>query len=730
MLYHSQGKYCVTLMKKKLPPKFDDYASNPFQLLGMQTNKSQAQITVFSPHTKAIEVESPTNPMKRIGDSDFFYWQGKSDKVNEHYTLNITYDNNVKHSAIDPYTFSNCIPDYDLQIHSEGNHWHIYEYLGANEKTIDGINGVLFAVWAPNAKRVSVVGGFNAWDGRRHPMQNRHGVWEIFIPGIEHGELYKFEVVDNHNQLKLKTDPYGKYFEMRPDTSAIVQKNSDYIWQDNLWLQNRQTTNVYHQPFSVYEVHLGSWKRDDNHYFLNYKDLAHDIVSHVKELGFTHIELLPITEHPLDASWGYQTLGYYAPTSRFGTPDDFRYFVDYCHQNNIGIILDWVPAHFPTDDHGLARFDGTALYEHADPRKGEHRDWGTYIFNYGRNEVNNFLVANALYWIEEFHLDGLRVDAVASMLYLDYSREANDWIPNEHGGNENLEAIKFIQHLTSVTDSQHPGTIMIAEESTAFPGVTQSTSVNGLGFHMKWNMGWMHDSLEYFQHDPVHRAHHHDKLTFGLMYAFTENFVLPFSHDEVVHGKGSMLNKASGDEWQKFANLKVLYTFMFTYPGKKLLFMGNEFGQTTEWNEDTGLPWHLLEHKNHQGVQKLVQDLNNLYTQKSALHYYDFGNEGFQWIDCNDKDHSIISYIRKHNGKNIIVILNFTPIPRNNYNVGSPIGGQFKEILNSDSSYYDGENIGNHGIIYANSSSNTDFPYSLNVNLPPLGGLILEPCED
>ncbi|HFD32776.1 MAG TPA: 1,4-alpha-glucan branching protein GlgB [Gammaproteobacteria bacterium] len=722
----SNGKNPV---KQKHTPVFEEYAHNPHQVLGPKINGDQLEITVFSPHTLSVELESDKHPMQRIESSDYFYWQGECSEISQHYRLNVVYDNKATYSFIDPYSFSQCIPEFDLHIHAQGNHWHSYEFLGANEKLIDNVHGILFAVWAPNAKRVSVVGSFNAWDGRRHPMQNQQGVWELFIPGIDQGELYKFEIVDQHGQLKLKTDPYGKHFELRPDTSAIVQKTSQYQWQDSNWLEKRKNAENQHQPFSIYEVHLGSWKRDNNHYFLNYRDLAHDIVSYVKELGFTHIELLPITEHPLDASWGYQTLGYYAPTSRFGSPDDFRYFVDYCHQNNIGVILDWVPAHFPMDDHGLARFDGTALYEHEDPRKGEHRDWGTYIFNYGRNEVNNFLVANALYWIEEFHIDGLRVDAVASMLYLDYSREPNDWIPNEYGGNENLEAIKFIQHLNSVTTEQFPGTVMIAEESTAWPNVTRPTSENGLGFHMKWNMGWMHDTLEYFQYDAIHRSHHHDKLTFGLMYAFTENFVLPFSHDEVVHGKGSLINKMSGDEWQRFANLKALYTFMFTYPGKKLLFMGNEFAQTSEWNQDVGLPWHLLDHNRHKGVQALIRDLNHLYASKSPLHYHDFEGEGFQWIDCEDNSQSIISYLRKHHGKNVIVILNFTPVPRKNYVIGCPHDGQFKEIFNSDSSYYSGENIGNHGIIYANPTPRSHFPYSLSVTIPPLAGLILEHCE-
>jgi len=721
-------------VNKTTPPLFDNYASNPFQVLGLHTENDVANITVFSPHTLSVCIDATSRPMNRIENSDYFFWQGKKSEIDKHYRLHISYDNHVQHSFVDPYSFRHCIPAYDLHIHAQGNHWHIYDFLGANEKTIDGINGILFAVWAPNAKRVSVVGSFNAWDGRRNPMgrsiHHQYGVWELFVPGISQGERYKFEIVNHSQKLSLKTDPYGRHFELRPDNSAIVQKKSRYTWQDDQWIKKRAATSPQHRPITCYEVHLGSWKRDHNHYFINYRDLAHDLVDYIKQLGFTHIELLPITEHPFDGSWGYQTLGYYAPTSRFGTPDDFRYFVDYCHQQNIGVILDWVPAHFPTDEYGLARFDGTALYEHEDPRKGEHRDWGTYIFNYGRNEVKNFLVANALFWVEEFHLDGLRVDAVASMLYLDYSREPGDWVANEYGGNENLEAIEFIKHLTSVMHSQHPGTLLIAEESTAWPGVTKATTENGLGFDMKWNMGWMHDSLKYFKYDPIYRAHHHDKLTFGLMYAFSEYFMLPFSHDEVVHGKGSLINKMAGDEWQKHANLKLLYTFMFTYPGKKLLFMGCEFAQTSEWNEDTGLPWHLLQDERHQATQTLVSDLNHLYSQHSALHYFDFDPNGFQWINCDDKQHSVLSYIRKHNRKVILVVLNFTPIPRKNYYLGCPYGGAYKELFNSDSSHYKGGNIGNHGIIHASESANTHFPYSLCINLPPLGGLIFEPVEN
>lgn len=523
----------------------------------------------------------------------------------------------------------------------------------------------------------------------------------------------------------VKTDPYGQQFEFRPQTASIVVDETKYQWQDRRWMDRRKNHDWMQEAMSVYEVHLGSWRRDEQGNFMSYQQLAIELVDYVKEMGFTHIELLPITEHPLDMSWGYQTTGYFAPTSRHGTADDFRYFVDICHQNNIGIILDWVPAHFPKDAFALAKFDGTALYEHQDPRKGEHRDWGTLIYNYSRNEVKNFLLASANFWLEEYHLDGLRVDAVASMLYLDYSREDGDWVPNMYGGNENLEAIDFMRQMNSITHEQHPGTVVIAEESTSWPQVTRPTWTGGLGFSMKWNMGWMHDMLSYMQQDPVHRMHHHDHLTFGMLYAFSENFVLPFSHDEVVHGKGSMLNKMPGDDWQRFANLRLLYTFMFTYPGKKLLFMGCEFGQGTEWNFNQALDWYVLDYPSHNGLKTQIKDLNKLYTSHRALYQHDFEHEGFEWIDCNDVSHSIISYRRKTAKEELIVILNFTPIPRDNYRIGVPAEGNYTEIFNSDSSYYDGSNSGN-GSVWSEPTAWMNLPHSISVTLPPLAGIVLK----
>ncbi len=709
------------------PKHWETFASKPQNHLGPhELDNGQKLIRVFSPQTLSVALSSSNIPMLRDGSSDYFIWQGNSSDVEDHYTIQVTYSNNETYRYIDPYSFTSLISDFDLHHHSEGNHWHIYHHLGANKKKIDNIEGVLFAVWAPNAQRVSIVGNFNSWDGRRHIMQKRdgYGVWELFIPDLAEGELYKFEVLDLNGHLVEKIDPYARSFELRPNNAAIIATESQHQWQDQQWLEQRQNQNWQHAPVSVYEVHLGSWKRDSNHHFMNYRDLAHELAAFVNEAGFTHIELLPITEHPFDGSWGYQTLGYFAPTSRFGSPDDFRYFVDYMHQHNIGIILDWVPAHFPTDSHGLARYDGTALYEHEDPRKGEHRDWGTYIYNYGRNEVKNFLIASALYWLEEFHLDGLRVDAVASMLYLDYSREANDWIPNEHGGNENFEAIEFLKHLTSVAHQQQPGSLMIAEESTAWPAVSRPTSDNGLGFNMKWNMGWMHDTLTFIEKEPIHRQHHHDKLTFGLMYAFSENFMLPFSHDEVVHGKSSMIEKMPGDEWQKFANLRLLYTFMLTYPGKKLLFMGNEFAQYSEWNEATELSWHLLNGVMHQGILKLLSTLNRFYRENSALHYYDFDGQGFQWLNCEDNQNSVISYLRKHDNQHFLIVLNFTPVPRKNYRLGVPRLGRYTEHFNSDSEFYAGSNFHTIKEVSTTNQGHMGFEHSITLDLPPLGGLI------
>jgi len=605
--------------------------------------------------------------------------------------------------------------------------------LGAPQHAAGGVAGVLFAVWAPNAERVSVVGNFNRWDGRIHPMRVRggSGIWELFIPNLCPGDLYKFEIRNRHSSaILLKSDPYGQHFELRPSTATIVTKPNTYAWRDEEWLDKRKSADWLHTPMSIYEVHLGSWRRGGEGEFIGYRELAHQLVEYVKDLGFSHIELLPITEHPYDASWGYQTTGYYAPTSRFGTPDDFRYFIDYCHQHDVGVILDWVPAHFPKDASGLARFDGEALYEHTDPRKGEHLDWGTLIFNFGRYEVKNFLLSSALYWIEEFHLDGLRVDAVASMLYLDYSRKEGEWIPNKYGGRENLEAIDFMRELNTVVHSEHPGAMVIAEESTSWPQVTRPTYLGGLGFSMKWNMGWMNDTLRYMAQNPIHRKYHHDLLTFSMLYCFTENFMLPFSHDEVVHGKGSMINKMPGDEWQRFANLRLLYLYMFTHPGKKLLFMGTEFGQGTEWNSAVTLDWYVLQYDFHKGMQLLVRDLNRLYHSESALHYYEFEWQGFDWIDCHDAEQSILSYLRKKDDDFLVVVVNFTPVPRHGYRIGVPRAGRYTEVFNSDSHYYAGSGVGNGGMdLIAEDQPWMDRPYSVTITVPPLGGLVLRPQE-
>ncbi len=701
---------------------------DPFSVLGRHLVNTHKYLTVYMPYAESVTIVKPKLTLERIPESDFFSACLDDVELPNHYQLEWLDKHGQKHLNYDPYDFSVQLSEFDQHLFGEGRHWHIYKKLGGHLHSVDGIEGVHFSVWAPNAQRVSAVGDFNRWDGRCHPMRNLggSGIWEIFIPGLTEGCLYKFEILNRHSQEVLaKTDPYGQAFEFRPKTASIVTHSNNYKWEDEKWMEDRAHFDWQHQPISIYEVHIGSWQRDERGNFLSYRELANKLVDYVKFMGFTHIELLPITEHPLDASWGYQTTGYFAPTSRHGTPDDFRHFVDICHQNNIGVILDWVPAHFPKDNFALARFDGTPLYEHEDPRKGEHRDWGTLIYNYGRNEVKNFLLSSAIFWLEEFHLDGLRVDAVASMLYLDYSREANDWIPNMYGGNENLEAIDFLRELNAVTHDQHPGSVILAEESTAWPQVTRPTWTGGLGFSMKWNMGWMHDILAYMQQEPVHRKYHHDQLTFGLLYAFTENFVLPFSHDEVVHGKGSLLNKMPGDEWQRCANLRLLYTLMFTYPGKKLLFMGCEFGQGTEWSFNQTLDWYVLDFPHHKGIQTLVKDLNHLYKTHPVLFQFDFSHEGFEWINCHDVDQSVISYRRKDQHSDLIVILNFTPVVRENYKIGVPSPGRYHEIFNSDSKYYDGTNIGNAAI------STTDEPWmghyhSLHLNLPPLGAIILK----
>ena len=645
-----------------------------------------------------------------------------------HYLLDWIDKEGHNHQHHDPYDFGVQLSDYDLHLFGEGKNSQIYNQFGAHLHTFDAIDGVLFSVWAPNAARVSVIGDFNHWDGRCHPMRclGSTGVWEIFIPGLTENTLYKFEILNRQtNQILTKTDPYGQQFEKRPNTSSIVVQNKTYQWQDSQWLHQRRNSNWLQLPTSVYEVHLGSWQRDEQGDFLNYRRLAKLLVEYVLDLGFTHIELLPITEHPLDMSWGYQTTGYFAPTSRHGNTDDFRFFVDYCHQNNIGVILDWAPAHFPKDAFALAQFDGSPLYEHADPRQGEHRDWGTLIFNYNRNEVRNFLISSALFWLEEYHIDGLRVDAVASMLYLDYSREQGDWIPNQHGGNENLAAIEFMRELNTLSHDQYPGTLIIAEESTSWPQVTRPTWTGGLGFSMKWNMGWMHDILSYMSFDPVHRRFHHDQLSFVLTYAFTENFMLPFSHDEVVHGKGSLLAKMPGDDWQRFANLRLLYTLMYTYPGKKLLFMGCEFAQSGEWNFDQALDWDELEYPHHHGIKTLVKDLNHMYKTHPALYIHDFEPKGFEWINYQDSDRSILSFMRHHAQETLIIVLNFTPVPRANYRIGVPAAGTYYEILNSDSKFYDGSNIGN-SYVTSESIPYQDWQDSVRLTVPPLAGIILK----
>ena len=701
---------------------------DPGTVLGKHTLGGKVIVRSLLPHAREACIAGLQEPMTRMPGTDIFEYHDTQDTVADRYCITWKDPQGREYQHYEPYCFPPQISDFDLHLFNEGRHQLCYEFLGAQLRTITGVAGVLFATWAPNAERVSVIGDFNHWDGRCHPMRVRgsSGVWELFIPGLTAGMNYKFEIrAKDSGNIRVKADPYGRRFELRPATASIITAASDYHWQDTDWLTARAQRNSLHAPLSVYELHPGSWRRGPDGKFLNFRELAAQLVPYVQELGFTHIELMPISEHPLDASWGYQTTGFYAVSSRFGSPDDFRYFVDQCHQHGIGIILDWVAGHFPRDEHALARYDGTPLYEHADPRRGEHRDWGTLIFNYSRNEVRNFLIANALYWIREFHLDGLRVDAVASMLYLDYSRLPGEWLPNVHGGNENLEAIDFLRSMNEQVLSQYPGVLTIAEESTAWPQVTRPPWLGGLGFSMKWNMGWMHDTLSYFSKDPIHRHYHHDNLTFGLLYAFHENFVLPFSHDEVVHGKGSLINKMPGDDWQRFANLRLLYTFMFTYPGKKLLFMGSEFGQWREWDHDRGLDWYLAGQAGHGQISSLVTELNRLYSSHPELYYHDFEQDGFEWIDCHDASQSVLSYLRKHADGFLVIVVNFTPVPRHNYRLGVPRSGYYKELLNSDSTYFGGSNLGNANGVQAELLSWMGRPYSIKLDLPPLAGLIL-----
>jgi 1,4-alpha-glucan branching enzyme len=620
------------------------------------------------------------------------------------------------------------LSDFDIYLLSEGTHYRTYEKLGAHLTEHDGVLGTHFAVWAPNARAVSVIGDFNAWHAGKQVMHPRgtSGIWECFIAGLRAGTLYKYAITSQYHDYHVtKSDPYAFAAETRPQTASKIWDIEGYAWQDHDWLQRRGQLQGYQAPVSIYEVHLGSWRRnpDEGNRWLSYRELAQQLGDYCHDMGYTHIELLPITEHPLDASWGYQTVGYFAPTSRFGTPQDFMYFIDILHQRGIGVILDWVPAHFPRDEHGLAYFDGTHLYEHADPRLGEHQDWGTFIFNYGRREVSNFLISNALFWLDKYHIDGLRVDAVASMLYLDYSRKDGEWLPNRYGGRENIDAIEFLRRLNARVYGEYPDTITIAEESTAWPGVSRPTYLGGLGFGYKWDMGWMHDTLHYFEHDPVHRKFHHNELTFLMLEAFTENYLLPLSHDEVVHGKRSLLSKMPGDAWQKFASLRLVYGYMYTQPGKKLLFMGGEFGQWDEWSSERSLDWHLAQYPPHAGLQRWVRDLNTFYRGEPALHQLDCDSAGFEWIDANDSEQSALTFLRKGQGgtEEIVVACNFTPVPRYNYRIGVTQGGFWDEILNSDAPLYGGSGQGNLGGTEAAPVSWHRRPYMLNVTLPPLG---------
>ncbi len=718
---------------------------DPFAVLGPHVVRDGADgaavvVRTMQPAAQGVAIRllasGEVRPLARVDRDGLFEIRLAADRQTPSipdYRLIVDYGAGHTAELDDPFRYGRILTDYDLHLFGEGTHRRIFEKLGAHRVRVGTTTGVHFAVWAPNANRVSVVGDFNGWDGRVHPMRLLvpGGVWEIFIPDLPDGEKYKFEIRTGTGALLKKSDPFAFAFEVPPQSASIVRDITRYEWRDGEWMARRETCGTWlDRPMSVYEAHLGSWARvpEEGNRFLTYRELAHRLVPYVKESGFSHIELLPVMEHPFSGSWGYQVLGFFAPTSRFGPPEDFKYFVDACHQAGLGVILDWVPGHFPKDAHGLAHFDGTALFEHADPRQGEHQDWGTLIFNYGRNEVRNFLLSNALFWLEEYHVDGLRVDAVASMLYLDYSRKAGEWIPNRFGGRENLEAISFLQQLNTLTHGEHPGTLTAAEESTAWPGVSRPAHVGGLGFTYKWNMGWMHDMLEYARQDPVHRRWHHNRVTFSALYMHTENFILPFSHDEVVHGKGSMLNKMPGDVWQKHATLRTLYGYMYGHPGKKLLFMGGEFGQWREWNHDRSLDWHLLDDPLHAALRRFLQDLNWHYHAEPALHQVDFEPAGFRWIDYNDNENSVVSLVRyaRDARDHLVMIFNFTPVPRAQYRIGVPDDGFYAEILNSDASTYGGSNVGNDGGVHTESVAAHGFERSIRLTLPPLGCLYLK----
>ncbi|CAA7625648.1 1,4-alpha-glucan branching enzyme [Candidatus Terasakiella magnetica] len=707
---------------------------DPFAVLGPHGLGGDTVIRSFLPQAARAFVLLPAGEkeMERVHDDGLFALRLKG-TLKSSYRLRLERYGGGGEVFEDPYRFAAVLGDLDIHLLAEGTHLRTFETLGAHVRSLDGVEGVDFAVWAPNAERVSVVGDFNGWDGRRHVMRRRHhaGVWEIFIPGLGHGTLYKFEIVARGGVLQpLKADPYGHFAEVPPKTASVVWEMSDRDWQDGEWMTRQQSRNTRHAPISIYEVHLGSWRRvpEDGNRSLSYLEAAEQLADYVADLGFTHVELLPVHEHPFGGSWGYQPVGLYAPTSRYGNPEDFRTLVETLHRRGIGVIIDWVAGHFPNDAHGLAQFDGTHLYEHKDPRLGIHRDWNTLIYNYGRNEVLNYLYANALYWLEQYHVDGLRVDAVASMLYLNYSREAGEWLPNRFGGNENLEAVEFLRRMNQVVYSEHPGAMTIAEESTAWPMVSRPVHLGGLGFGFKWNMGWMHDTLHYFSKDPIHRRYHHDDLTFAQLYAYHENFVLPLSHDEVVHGKGSIFGRMPGDPWQRFANLRAYYGFMWTQPGKKLLFMGQEFAQEREWNEDASLDWHLLGDSRHDGIRRLVRDLNGLYRRETALHQLDNEPHGFAWIDCNDRDNSVLSWLRRgwDEGDFLVVVGSYTPLVRHGYRIGVPEPGYYRELLNTDSEWYGGSNVHNNGGVWAEEHACHGHPWSILLTLPPLATCVFK----
>lgn len=711
--------------------------ADPHTILGMhemeQDGKKVLTVRAFLPEAERITVIDDANkrkkyPMERLHTDGFFEVIIEERSEWFRYQLEYTDHSDNTWRDYDPYSFPPTFTDVDRYLFGAGTHYEIYEKMGGRLLTHAGVKGASFAVWAPNAHAVSVIGDFNNWDARRHPMRKleQSGVWELFLPGVKEGDKYKFRVIQAGGNAVDKTDPYGAYFELRPNTAAVLYPLKRYKWKDRRWQTAKKKRNVHQSPMNIYEVHLGSWRRADGNRFLTYTELAEELVPYVKEMGFTHLEILPVEEHPFDGSWGYQVTGYYAPTSRYGTPDEFKYLIDTCHANGIGVILDWVPAHFPKDTFALARFDGTALYEHEDPRRGEHIQWGTYIFNYGRKEVSNFLLASALFWLREYHIDGLRVDAVASLLHLDFCRGEGQWLPNALGGNENLDAIEMLKHMNAIIARREPGAMVIAEDSTAWEGVTRTPEEGGLGFTLKWNMGWMNDFLFYIKKDPIYRKYHHHKLTFGMAYQYSENYVLVLSHDEVVHLKGSMLGKMPGDVWRKFANLRLSYGFMYGHPGKKLLFMGGEFGQYAEWNEAQSLDWHLLQYPEHQQMQSYMKELNHLYQQESPFWEQDSDPNGFQWIECDDADSSVVAFLRRSKEKELLFVCNFTPVVHHGMCLGVPQQGGYREIFNSDEERFGGSGILNPNLLQSNDRPANRCPNSVCLDVPPLGMVILE----